>query len=320
MTSLDFQSLLKQEKARRRAELAGDLHSTSRSRAQKVRPDHRRGSTPVSPLSRDEDGEATKECSYRSAISSQFFVELAARPSLDLEKASAIFLARMRVGSTPSIYYAPDFISQADERQILAETYAPVVDGHSADSSEWVALRSRRLKCWGGQPGENFRPEPLPPWVEALCDSLVARGVFREDNRPNHVLLNEYQPGQGIMGHTDGPFYEPRTATLSLGSDAVMHFSPRVETSRIGTPGVETRPQASLVLRARCLVIFAEEAYSDLLHSIDAVREETVGGVGDDGGGSGGAVVVNADAAGAPEGTTLRRKMRVSLTFRRVRA
>lgn len=129
------------------------------------------------------------------------------------------------------------------------------------------------------------------------------------------------------MAHTDGPFYEPRTATLSLGSDAVMHFSPRVETSRIGRPGVETRPQASLVLRALSLVVFADDAYSRLLHSIDAVREETVGcsgSVGDDvderGDGSGGAPVINGAAAGAPEGTILRRKLRVSLTFRRVRA
>ncbi|CAN0413578.1 unnamed protein product, partial [Hapterophycus canaliculatus] len=82
----------------------------------------------------------------------------------------------MRVGSTPSIYYAPDFISEADERQILAKTYAPGGGRGVADGSEWVALKSRRLKCWGGQPGLNFCPEPLPPWVEALCDSLVARG------------------------------------------------------------------------------------------------------------------------------------------------
>lgn len=106
----------------------------------------------------------------------------------------------MRVGKTPSIYYAPDFISEADERQILAQTYAPAdVNGDVAQGSEWVALSSRRLKCWGGQPGENFRPEPLPPWVEALCDSLVARGVFEEENRPNHVLLNGEEGGEGTM-------------------------------------------------------------------------------------------------------------------------
>lgn len=120
------------------------------------------------------------------------------------------------------------------------------------------------------------------------------------------------------MAHTDGPFYQPRTATLSLGSDAVMHFSPRLAPADVGRPGVESRPQASLVLRARCLVVFADEAYSNQLHSIDTVREETVGGAS--GGGNDRAPVINAEAAGMPEGTVLRRKLRVSLTFRRISA
>lgn len=100
----------------------------------------------------------------------------------------------MRVGDTPAVFYVPDFISEADEQQILARTYATEAKANARD--EWVSLRTRRLKCWGGQPGESFRPEPLPPWVEALCDSLVIRGVFAEENRPNHVLLNGEEKGR----------------------------------------------------------------------------------------------------------------------------
>lgn len=74
---------------------------------------------------------------------------------------------------------------------------------------------------------------------------------------------------------------------------------------------MESRPQFSVVLRARCLVVFADEAYSRLLHGINTVREEVVG-VGY------GVPVVNLDAAGAQEGDLIRRRLRVSLTFRRV--
>lgn len=95
----------------------------------------------------------------------------------------------MRVGNTPTIFYAPSFISEADEREILAKTYTAALSPEDA-SDEWVTLRSRRLKCWGGQPGEGFRPEALPRWMEALCEALVKRGVFSSDDRPNHVLLN----------------------------------------------------------------------------------------------------------------------------------
>lgn len=158
-----------------------------------------------------------------------------------------------------------------------------------------------------------FVRNPPPPYMPSLVP--FSHHVWFPTN-PSP----EYQPGQGIMAHTDGPFYQPRTATLSLGSDAVMHFSPRLAPADVGRPGVESRPQASLVLRARCLVVFADDAYSNQLHSIDAVREETVGGASAGAGGGGRGPVINAEAAGMPEGTLLRRKLRVSLTFRRISA
>ena len=35
--------------------------------------------------------------------------------------------------------------------------------------------------------------------------------------RPNHILLNEYLPGQGIIPHLDGDLFYPTIATVSLG-------------------------------------------------------------------------------------------------------
>jgi alkylated DNA repair protein alkB family protein 6 len=32
----------------------------------------------------------------------------------------------------------------------------------------------------------------------------------------NHVLVNEYAPGQGILSHQDGPLYAPAVAILSM--------------------------------------------------------------------------------------------------------
>lgn len=36
--------------------------------------------------------------------------------------------------------------------------------------------------------------------------------------RPNHILLNEYLPGQGISPHLDGDLFYPTIATVSLGT------------------------------------------------------------------------------------------------------
>ena len=37
-----------------------------------------------------------------------------------------------------------------------------------------------------------------PQWLEIYAKKIAELGVF-EDRVPNHVLVNEYQPGQGIM-------------------------------------------------------------------------------------------------------------------------
>lgn len=128
--------------------------------------------------------------------------------------------AQMRVGDTPTIFYVPDFISEADEQELMARTYAADADADAGASNGWVSLRSRRLKCWGGQPGEDFRPEPLPPWVGALCDSLVARGVFSEEERPNHVLLNGEEERRGQVG--DG---SPRDTEFRSLKSMMLHQS-----------------------------------------------------------------------------------------------
>jgi alkylated DNA repair protein alkB family protein 6 len=40
--------------------------------------------------------------------------------------------------------------------------------------------------------------EPMPKWLSDCCDRVKELGVFG-DKTPNHVLVNEYTPGQGIM-------------------------------------------------------------------------------------------------------------------------
>lgn len=48
-------------------------------------------------------------------------------------------------------------------------------------------------------------------------------GVFNKV-KANHVLVNEYLPGQGIMAHTDGPLFYPVITTISLGSHTILRF------------------------------------------------------------------------------------------------
>lgn len=70
-----------------------------------------------------------------------------------------------------------------------------------------------------------------------MIDSIADLGVFGSTAtvspasststapvKPNHILINEYLAGQGILKHTDGPLYNPCVTTLSIGSTCVLDF------------------------------------------------------------------------------------------------
>jgi alkylated DNA repair protein alkB homolog 6 len=146
--------------------------------------------------------------------------------------------------------------------------------------------------------------EPLPDWLEGLIDGLVSAGVFPAPLRPNHVLVNEYLAGQGILPHTDGPSYHPCVATLSLGTPCIMRYQARAASTPVC---------AELVLRPRSLVVTAGAAYSDCMHSIAAADEEVVEGTSQ-------APCLNLDASGSTPGEEILRGRRISLTIRHVPA
>lgn len=39
----------------------------------------------------------------------------------------------------------------------------------------------------------------LTQWLQKCVDKVTSLGIFDDQHIPNHVLINEYRPGQGIM-------------------------------------------------------------------------------------------------------------------------
>ncbi|CAO2836819.1 unnamed protein product [Amaranthus hypochondriacus] len=186
-------------------------------------------------------------------------------------------------GSVPTVIYIPDFINDTEQTQILNHVYqAPV--------SKWKTLKHRRLQNWGGVVHEKgLIAQDLPPWLTRVTQRLYEElGIFPA--APNHVLINEYLPDQGIMPHQDGPAYFPAAAILSLESPVVMNFTPHVKLSEnngtteseVGSQNTErdavvqsdTPSSFSLLLMPRSLLIFKDLAYSDYLHGIDDKTEQ----------------------------------------------
>ncbi|CAL5225806.1 g8583 [Coccomyxa viridis] len=179
-------------------------------------------------------------------------------------------LEDFRVGSLANVCYIPDYIT-AKEEQRLAERLC-------CCKTPWTEVSGRRLKNYGGRVHDKscaLLQAPLPGWLEPLLQRLSRdTQVFGPGQQPNHVLLNAYKPGQGIMPHQDGPLYHPGVCILSMGSPTVMHF-----TRKCPQGGLCEGRELSVALMPRSLLIFSGEAYEQCLHGIDAAPVHPLHGV-----------------------------------------
>ena len=121
---------------------------------------------------------------------------------------------------------------------------------------------------------------------------------------PNHCLINEYQPGQGIHPHEDGNAYYPVVATVSLGSHIVLDVRSKGGANNAGW---------RILQEPRSLLITTGELYTECLHGIDGVKvDEDVTSE----------TITNWDLLGDKEPFRVgsaERETRTSLTFRDVK-
>lgn len=184
------------------------------------------------------------------------------------------------VGSLPTLVYIPNFITEAEQSELLHHIY-------EVPAARWKNLKNRRLQNWGGVVHEKgLLPQELPPWLIKITRRICEHTTFFP-SAINHVLINEYFPDQGIMPHQDGPAYFPVASILSLQSPVVIDFTPHLrsrpssedgsapegvprtteQASEAGKGDLED-DQFSLLLMPCSLLIFKNQAYSDYLHGI----------------------------------------------------
>ncbi|KAI3425123.1 hypothetical protein D9Q98_008895 [Chlorella vulgaris] len=230
---------------------------------------------------------------------------------------TALDLQQFRVGSLPTVFYIPNYVSTEEEQALLTDLRA---------SKQWRTVSGRRLQNLGGIiHKQGLISAPLPSWLQPLVARLAAEtGIYGnvggDVGQPNHVLVNAYQPGEGILPHEDGPLYHPAVAILGLGAPAVVRFAHKRSNTQadadaaamaaVGGDAHVYKHQlvASVVCQPRSLLIFRDVAYSDCLHGILEAAVEEI----DDS-------CVNAAQAGVQQQQRLPRGgERISLTVRRV--
>ena len=177
----------------------------------------------------------------------------------------------------PTTYYIPNFITTAEEAALLQNV-------ETAPKSHWTHLTHRRLIAYPSRlsPSNVLLASPLPLWV---TEPIVARILSipmtanpsskhlssdSPHHMPNHCLINEYLPGQGILPHEDGGAYWPVVATVTLGSHAVLDIY-----QKKGADGTrDEKPKWRILQERRSLLVSTKEMYTECLHGIEATESD----------------------------------------------
>ncbi|XP_041468463.1 alpha-ketoglutarate-dependent dioxygenase alkB homolog 6-like isoform X1 [Lytechinus variegatus] len=230
---------------------------------------------------------------------------------MDISSASegGVSLNEYRVKNAPNmVYYIPNFVTEEEGKYLLNQVY-------TAPKPKWTQLSNRRLQNWGGLPHpKGMIAEELPKWLDVYANKIAGLGVFG-DHIPNHVLVNEYQSGQGIMPHEDGPLFYPVVSTISLGSHTFLEFYKKREMNngdlqQSSDEGIQSNsdfsePCFSLLLEPCSLLILQDSMYTDHLHGIAERTTDIIT-----------SSVANLSATGYQVDQEIERTCRVSLTIR----
>jgi len=158
------------------------------------------------------------------------------------------------------------------------------------DAVPWRTDLKRRVQHYGYRYDYKARKArrddylgPLPELFQQLAERLTDEGHFQ--TVPEQMIVNEYQPGQGISAHVDcQPCFGETIASLSLLSACVMRFASQKSSKHM-----------DLLLQPDSLLVMAGEARHDWTHAIPARKTDLV------------------------KGQRFQRTRRISLTFRQMR-
>lgn len=116
------------------------------------------------------------------------------------------------------LVYQENFLTEFEEAELIAWI----------DSHPWNTEYSRRRQFYGRSYKDPSIETSVPSLFQILAKRLFDEGLVTA--MPDHVLINDYLPGQGIAAHLDEmPHPDSQVVTISLLDTYPMEFA------RIGT-------------------------------------------------------------------------------------
>lgn len=159
----------------------------------------------------------------------------------------------------PGFRLYPDFITESIEEDLI----------HEIDSQLWIVDYDRRLQYYGYRneleaPYDLVKiPVPIPEAIKILAEQIHKLKYI--DNMPDQVIINEYNPGQGIRPHKDRNYFENQICGVNLGSDCIMQFI------KVGS-----KEKVNIHIPRRSIYVMQDEARYKYKHAIPPRKKDIV--------------------------------------------
>ncbi|MNJ82840.1 Alpha-ketoglutarate-dependent dioxygenase AlkB [compost metagenome] len=162
------------------------------------------------------------------------------------------------------LIYVPNFIDKAEVDKFI----------NVINSEKWLCDLKRRVQHYGYKYDYKARSidysmfiGQLPKWAMGMAERLFNEKYI--DVLPDQLIINEYEPGQGIANHIDcEPCFGDTIISISLGSACVMDFI-----------NVSTKQKIEVMLESGSLVVLTGEARHNWTHGITQRKTDNFNGM-----------------------------------------
>lgn len=156
------------------------------------------------------------------------------------------------------LVYQVDFLTESEELEVV----------EWIDQQPWDHAYSRRRQFYGQSYRDPSNYTEVPSLFKIFAERLHKTGLTLVV--PDHVLINEYLPGQGIAAHVDEmPHPDSQVVTISLLDAYPMEFA-----------NIETGMKYEQWLDRRSVAVMSGPSKTDWTHEIIKRKADVIQGGG----------------------------------------
>ncbi|KAJ4847443.1 hypothetical protein Tsubulata_030687 [Turnera subulata] len=164
------------------------------------------------------------------------------------------------------LWLCRNFLSPQQQTTLLS---AVQNEGWFADGSNNQAMRFGELPSWAVElsctiGGAVLSGAHICEPTHSMCSekelpSLFPSELFSREPLFDQLIVNVYQPGEGICAHVDLMRFEDGIAIVSLESPCVMHFTPAAEDQPLKVIPVHLTPGSLVLLSGEARYLWMHE-------------------------------------------------------------